>query len=73
MEDIRQPLRDILFSLISETILMNNEKSLNSESIRYIIENEFGITIFKAAPYTCSSNFQIERFHSTLQKIIRCL
>ena len=38
-----------------------------------MIENEFGIKIFRTAPYTSCSNCQIERFNSTLQEIMRCL
>lgn len=72
-EDIRQPLRDILFSFVPETLVMDNEKSFNSESIKFMIENEFGIQIFRTAPYTSCSNGQVERFHSTLQEIMRCL
>ncbi len=72
-EDIRQPLRDILYALIPETLVMDNEKSFNSESIKFMIENEIGIKIFSTAPYTSCSNGQIERFHSTLRKIMRCL
>lgn len=64
-EDIRQPLRDILFSLIPETLVMDKEKSM--------IENEIGTQIFRTAPYTSCSNGQVERFHSTLQEIMRCL
>lgn len=45
-EDIRQPLRDILFALNPETVVMGNEKSFSSESIKFMIENEFGIQIF---------------------------
>lgn len=38
-----------------------------------MIENEFRIEIFKTAPYTSCSNGQVERFHSTLQEIMRCI
>lgn len=72
-EDIRQPLRDIIFSFFPETLVMDNEKSFNSESIKFMIEDEMGIQIFRTAPYTSCSNGQVERFHSTLQEIMRCL
>lgn len=72
-EDIKQPLKDILFFLIPETIIFDNEKSFNSVSINHMIENEFGIRIYRTPPYTSCSNGQVERFHSTLQEIMRCL
>lgn len=72
-EDIRQPLRDILFFLIPETVIFDNEKSFNSVSTNHMVENEFGISIYRTPPYTSCSNGQVERFHSTLQEIMRCL
>lgn len=72
-EDIRQPLRDILFFLIPESIIIDNEKSFNSVSTNHMIENEFGIEIYRTPPYKSSSNGQVERFHSTLQELMRCL
>lgn len=72
-EDIRQPLRDIIFSLIPETVVMDNEKSFRSETINYMMENEFGIEIHRTGPYKSCSNGQVERFHSTLQEVMRCL
>lgn len=73
VEDVKQPLRDILFFLIPETVIFDNEKSFNSVSINHMVENEFGITIYRTPPYTSCSNGQVERFHSTLQEIMRCL
>lgn len=72
-EDIRQPLRDILFFLLPETIIFDNEKSFSSISLNHMIENELGIKIYRTPPYTSCSNGQVERFHSTLQEIMRCL
>lgn len=72
-EDIRQPLREILYALVPETIVMDNERSFKSESINFMMKNEFGIEVFRTAPYASSSNGQVERFHSTLQEIMRCI
>lgn len=38
-----------------------------------MLENEFNIQIFTAPPYKSEVNGQVERFHSTLSEIMRCL
>lgn len=38
-----------------------------------MMRDQLGIQIFKAPPYKSSVNGQIERFHSTLAEIMRCL
>lgn len=74
IEDIRQPLRDILFFFsVPINIVVDNEKSLNSASITSMMEDELRINIFKTPPYKSEVNGQIERFHSTLSEIMRCL
>lgn len=37
-----------------------------------MIQNQYGIEIFKTPPYKSSINGQIERFHSTLSEVLRC-
>lgn len=74
IEDVRQPIRDIIFGFgIPKVIVFDNEKSFNSASILSMLQNEFGINVFTTPPYTSTSNGQIERFHSTLAEIMRCL
>jgi len=53
-------------------IYCDNEKSLNSETIKNILNN-FDIQICNAPPLHSTSNGQVERFHSTLKEIARCL
>lgn len=38
-----------------------------------MLENQYNIKIFKIPPYSSSVNGQIERFHSTLSELMRCL
>lgn len=74
IEDIREPLREIIFSFgVPKTIVIDNEKSLNSASIQFMVEDQLGIEVFKTPPYTSTVNGQVERFHSTLSEIMRCL
>lgn len=74
IEDVRQPLREVLFSFgLPEIAVIDNEKSFNSVSISFMIEDELNIQIFKTPPYASCVNGQIERFHSTLAEIMRCL
>jgi len=73
-EDIRTPLRDIVFYFgVPKFIVMDNEKSLNSESIRFMLVDQLGIEIYTTPPNKSTVNGQIERFHSTLSEIMRCL
>lgn len=72
-EDIKTPLRNLLTMFgIPEKIVIDNEKSLSSASITFMIQNQYGIEIFKTPPYKSSINGQIERFHSTLSEVLRC-
>lgn len=52
---------------------MDNEKSLNSHSITFILKDQLNIDIFQAPPHKNTLNGQVERFHSTLSEIIRCI
>lgn len=73
-EDIRRPLREILFFFcVPEYVIIDGEKSLNSASLTDMMEEELGITVYTAPPYRSEVNGQIERFHSTLAEIMRCL
>lgn len=38
-----------------------------------MIENEFDINLFRTIAYTSCTNGQVERFHSILQEIMRCI
>lgn len=38
-----------------------------------MLENQYNVKVFKIPPYSSSVNGQIERFHSTLSEIMRCL
>lgn len=74
IEDIKQPLREIVLSFgVPETIVVDNEKSLSSNSVSHMLENMFKIKVYKIPPYTSSANGQVERFHSTLSELMRCL
>lgn len=57
----------------TKTIYCDNEKSLNSHTIRATLKNNFDIDIANAPPLHSTSNGQVERFHSTLLEISRCL
>lgn len=73
-EDVKQPLREIILALgVPETIVVDNEKSLSSNSVSFMLENLFKIKVFKIPPYTSSANGQVERFHSTLSELMRCI
>jgi hypothetical protein len=73
-EHVKQPLSDILFYYgIPECVVIDNEKSLNSAAIRGMMEDQLKIKIFVTPPYKSEVNGQVERFHSTLTEIMRCL
>lgn len=72
--DIKPQLIQIL-NIFPKTkiIYCDNEKSLNSNTVRQLLSNNFGINIINAPPLHSCSNGQVERFHSTLIEIARCL
>jgi len=60
VEDIRNPLRDIVFYYgVSKPIVMDNEKSLNSASIKFLLTEQLGIELYKAPPYKSTVNGQV--------------
>lgn len=56
-----------------KTMYCDNEASFNSETIRSLLKNQFDIDVVNAPPLHSTSNGQVERFHSTLLEIARCL
>ena len=72
--DVKPALLEVLnFFGNTKTVVCDNEKSLNSETIKTLIKNNFGAEIYTIPPLHSKSNGQIERFHSTLTEIARCL
>jgi len=54
-------------------IYCDNEPSLNSLTITSMLSNNFGVGITNAPPLHSTSNGQVERFHSTLLELARCM
>ncbi|XP_075150854.1 uncharacterized protein LOC142224962 [Haematobia irritans] len=74
IEDIKEPLRKLIFSYgVPKMVVFDNEPSLNSATITFMLQDQLGIKIFRAPPYASTVNGQVERFHSTLTEIMRCL
>lgn len=74
IEDVRKPLRELLFFFgVPKHVVIDNEKSLNSASITFMMEDQLKIKVFKSPSYKSEVNGQVERFHSTLSEIMRCL
>lgn len=74
VEDIKEPLREILFFFsVPEVVVIDNERSLNSNTIISMMEDSLKIKVFSTPPYKSEVNGPIERFHSTLAEIMRCL
>ncbi|KAH8265713.1 hypothetical protein KR038_010730 [Drosophila bunnanda] len=57
----------------AKVIYCDNEPSLNSHTILTMLENHFGVSVSNAPPLHSASNGQVERFHSTLVELARCL
>jgi len=57
----------------AKVIYCDNEPSLNSHTILTMLKNHFGVRISNAPPLHTVSNGQVERFHSTLVELARCL
>lgn len=73
-ENIRKPLRELLFFYgVPKNVVMDNEPSLNSASIMFMMKDDLKINVFTTPSYRSESNGQIERFHSTLAELMRCL
>lgn len=74
VEDVKESLRKLVFLFgVPKIIVFDNEKSFNSASITFMLQDQLGIEIYKAPPYASTVNGQVERFHSTLTEIMRCL
>jgi serine/threonine-protein phosphatase PP1 catalytic subunit len=54
-------------------IVTDNEKALNSAAIKFLLQEQLQAKVYTTPPYTSTSNGQVERFHSTLTEIMRCL
>lgn len=54
-------------------IYCDNEPSLKSHTIISMLSNNFGVRITNVPPLHSTSNRQIERFHSTLLQLARCM
>jgi len=70
--DINTPLLQLanLFPKI-KTLYCDNERSLNSETIKSILTGNFGISIANCRPLHSTSNEMVERFLRTLAEIAR--
>lgn len=74
IEHIRGPLTELMHSFgIPKSVVIDNEKALNSASISFLLKDQMGIEVFTTPPYSSTVNGQVERFHSTLSEIMRCL
>ena len=72
--DIKAPLLNALnFFHNTTTVVCDNEKSLNSETIKTLLRNHFGAKLFTIPAAHSISNGQVERFHSNLTEIARCV
>ena len=71
--DVKIPIFQLLniFPNVN-TIYCDNEKSLNSTTIKTLLNNS-NINIVNSPPLHSTSNGQVERFHSTMGEIARCL
>lgn len=71
--DVDQPLMDLLYDWdIPAIIVLDNERTFTSEIIEQQIRN-FGIQIFKSPVNHSETYGQVDRVHSTIREIIRCL
>jgi len=71
---VRGPIIQLVnFFPKTKTIYCDNEAYLNSETINSLLKNQYSIDIVNAPPLHSSSNGQVERFHSTLTEIARCI
>lgn len=57
IEDVRRPLRDILFFIgVPKRVVIDNEKSLNSATILFMMKDELNIDVFTTPPYRSEAN-----------------
>lgn len=74
VEDIKEPLKEIILAFgIPKSIVLDNEKSLNSVTINFLLKDQFSIQTYTTPPYASTVNGQVERLHSTLSEMMRCL
>lgn len=73
-EDLKHPLREIMIAFgMPKLIVMDNEKAFNSANIKFLLQEQLKASVYTTPPYSSTSNGQVERFHSTLTEIMRCL
>jgi serine/threonine-protein phosphatase PP1 catalytic subunit len=74
IEDLKPALLLLMnFFPSARMIYCDNEPSLNSHTVTAMLSNNFGVSIANAPPLHSTSNGQVERFHSTLLELARCL
>lgn len=74
IEDLKPALLQLInFFPKAKSIYCDNEPALNSQTISAMLSNYFGVRISNAPPLHSVSNGQVERFHSTLLELARCL
>lgn len=74
VEHVKEPLRQLLMTFgTPEMLVIDNEKAFNSASIMFMLEDQLKIKVYRTPPYMSNTNGQVERFHSTLSEILRCL
>uniref|UniRef100_W8BY62 RNA-directed DNA polymerase n=1 Tax=Ceratitis capitata TaxID=7213 RepID=W8BY62_CERCA len=72
--DIKNALLILLNKFKKTRILVSdNEKSFQSKTISHMLRDYFKIDQFFVPPLHSKSNGQIERFHSTVTEIARCI
>lgn len=74
VEDIKEPLKKIILAFgIPKFIVLDNEKSLNSVTINFLLKDQFGKQTYTTPPYASTVNGQVVILHSTLSEMMRCL
>jgi len=74
IEDLKPALLQLMnFFPRAKTIYCDNEPSLKSHTIVSMLCNNFGVSVTNAPPLHSTSNGQVERFHSTLLELARCI
>jgi len=72
--DIQSGILQLLsFFRTTKTIYCENEPTIKSETIKTLLSNQYDVQVVNAPSLHSTSNGQVERFHSTLGDIARCL
>ena len=72
--DIKNAIAQILLTFPrTKIIVSDNEKSFCSNTVKNFLLNNYSITQFFIPTLHSTSNGQVERFHSTLMEIARCV